>query len=131
MAKMTKTKAEAKMPPLHEVTSEDLKKMSREDQLNCLARMKRDLRLTSELEQNVRESQRHGEKLIRPFDLRELGYRLAGRRERLLFGLSLMQVVDADTGKPASFCYLHSEFHGRGHVITRSFDSVMQACESQ
>lgn len=119
------------MPPLHEVTIEDLKKMSRADQLALRARMKRDLRLTSELEQNVRESQKHGEKLIRPFDLRELGYRLAGRRERLLFGLSLMQVVEADTGKPASFCYLHSELHGRGFVITRSYDSVMQACERQ
>ena len=103
--------------------------------INQLGSKERMLRLAIEIVKGRQKWAEAGGKLTRPFDLRALGYRLAGRRICLLQIMSLMQVVDADTGKPASFCYVHvgtpEGGGGFGFVIARSFDEMVNRSESQ
>ena len=100
---------------------------------NQLGSKERVLTLMIEILRSWQKWAEAGSKLTRPFDLRELGYRLAGRRICLLRIMSLMQVVDADTGKPASFCYVHlgTPVGGGGFVVARSFDEMVNASESK
>ena len=103
--------------------------------INQLGSNERMLRLAIEIGKGRQQWAEAGGKLTRPFDLRELGYQLAGRRICLSRIGSVMQVVEADTGKPASFCYFHlgtpEGGGGIGYVIARSFDEVVNGSESK
>lgn len=103
--------------------------------VNQLGSKERTLKLVGEIEKGKQAWAKAGGKLTRPFDLRELGYRFAGRRMCLSRSGSVMQVVDADTGKPASFCYFHlgtaEGGGGFGFVVARSFDEMVNGSESK
>lgn len=68
---------------------------------------------------------------IRPFDLRELGYHFAGRRALLHEDLCLMEPLHEGTRNPASFCVLYRKSMGMCLLITRTFDAVLDAIESE
>lgn len=71
-------------------------------------------------------------KQVRPFDLRELGYVLSERK--IVVGSStghkashlIYEVLDADTKRAASFCFLYSKSVQMGIVLKNSFDHYIR-----
>ena len=135
MAKKTKKMAVEKKPPAGVTNAPATDDEIMQAAVNQLGSKERMVRLVEEIERGKQEWAKAGGKMTRPFDLRELGYRFAGRRICLSRRGSVMQVVEADTGKPASFCYFHlgtpEGGGGFGFVIARSFDAMVNASESQ
>ncbi|NBQ67326.1 MAG: hypothetical protein EBU46_00230 [Nitrosomonadaceae bacterium] len=126
MSKQTK-KIAVKKKPVTKAPATDLEIV--QAAVNQLGSKERARRLVDNIEKCKQEWAKAGGKMTRPFDLRELGYRFAGRRICLSRRGSVMQVVDAETGRPASFCYFHlgtpEGGGGFGFVIARSFDEVV------
>lgn len=71
-------------------------------------------------------------KQVRPFDLRELGYVLSDRK--IVVGSStdhqashlIYEVLDQDTKRAASFCFLYSKSVQMGIVLKQSYDHYIQ-----
>ena len=135
MAKKTKKMAVGEKPPACVINAPATDDEIMQAAVNQLGSKERMLRLVVEIEKGKQAWEKAGAKMLRPIDLRELGYRVAGRRICLPRVTSVMQVVDADTGKPASFCYFYIGTQegggGFGFVIARSFDAMVNASESK
>ena len=75
-------------------------------------------------------------KQIRPFDLRNLGYILTSRKIRVGSSTGKQQkfviyeVVDEDTKRAMSFCYLFSKSTQMGIILPNSYDSFLSADEA-
>lgn len=75
-------------------------------------------------------------KQIRPFDLRNLGYILTSRK--IPVGSStgkqqkfvIYEVVDEDTKRAVSFCYLFSKTTQMGIILKNTYDSFLCAEEA-
>jgi len=75
-------------------------------------------------------------KQIRPFDLRNLGYILtsrkipvgssAGKQQKFV----IYEVVDEDTKRAVSFCYLFSKLTQMGIILPDTYDNFMSADET-
>jgi hypothetical protein len=69
-------------------------------------------------------------KLIPPWDLKDLGYVFSGRS--IPIGLdkntkhTIMEVVEEDTKKVVSFCFLLNKTTQRGVVLAHSFEDYLR-----